>query len=131
MNGEFTVKVLEREPVVRLVPRNCRYSPIVIHEGDDFEIFGVVTNVIRTMKTPMKCFALVDRNNFYASCEKLFRPDLKHTPVVVLSNTPMAALLHVLREVKQPSIKMYVLFCYSTKLPRMDRSFPAPIRAVC
>ncbi|MBU2236731.1 MAG: DNA polymerase V subunit UmuC, partial [Gammaproteobacteria bacterium] len=31
-------------------------------------------------------FALVDCNNFYASCEKLFRPDLKHTPVVVLSN---------------------------------------------
>lgn len=50
LNGEFTVKVLEREPVVRLVPRNCRYSPIVINEGDDFEIFGVVTNVIRTMK---------------------------------------------------------------------------------
>ena len=31
-------------------------------------------------------FALVDCNNFYASCEKLFRPDLKHTPVAVLSN---------------------------------------------
>lgn len=31
-------------------------------------------------------FALVDCNNFYASCEMLFRPDLKHTPIVVLSN---------------------------------------------
>lgn len=31
-------------------------------------------------------FALVDCNNFYASCEKLFRPDLRHRPVVVLSN---------------------------------------------
>lgn len=31
-------------------------------------------------------YALVDCNNFYASCEKLFRPDLRHTPVVVLSN---------------------------------------------
>lgn len=31
-------------------------------------------------------FALIDCNNFYASCEKLFRPDLAHTPVVVLSN---------------------------------------------
>jgi len=31
-------------------------------------------------------FALVDCNNFYASCEKLFRPDLRHAPVVVLSN---------------------------------------------
>lgn len=31
-------------------------------------------------------FALVDCNNFYASCEKLFNPTLKHRPVVVLSN---------------------------------------------
>ena len=31
-------------------------------------------------------FALVDCNSFYASCEKLFRPDLRHRPVVVLSN---------------------------------------------
>lgn len=31
-------------------------------------------------------FALVDVNNFYASCEKIFRPDLLNTPVVVLSN---------------------------------------------
>jgi DNA polymerase V len=34
----------------------------------------------------MPIFALVDCNNFYASCEKLFDPTLKHTPVVVLSN---------------------------------------------
>jgi len=31
-------------------------------------------------------FALVDCNNFYASCEKLFNPKLKKLPVVVLSN---------------------------------------------
>jgi len=31
-------------------------------------------------------FALVDCNNFYASCEKLFQPKLKDRPVVVLSN---------------------------------------------
>lgn len=31
-------------------------------------------------------FALVDCNNFYASCERVFRPDLKNKPVVVLSN---------------------------------------------
>ena len=34
----------------------------------------------------MPVFALVDCNNFYASCEKLFRPDLRDRPVVVLSN---------------------------------------------
>lgn len=30
--------------------------------------------------------ALVDVNNMYASCEKLFAPELRHTPLVVLSN---------------------------------------------
>ena len=34
----------------------------------------------------MPVFALVDANNFYASCEKLFNPKLKDRPVVVLSN---------------------------------------------
>jgi len=31
-------------------------------------------------------FALVDCNNFYASCERVFNPKLEHKPVVVLSN---------------------------------------------
>ncbi|MFW5499028.1 MULTISPECIES: Y-family DNA polymerase [unclassified Maridesulfovibrio] len=34
----------------------------------------------------MRIFALVDCNNFYVSCERLFRPEIKHRPVVVLSN---------------------------------------------
>lgn len=33
-----------------------------------------------------KVFALVDCNNFYASCERLFRPELNNQPIVVLSN---------------------------------------------
>ena len=33
-----------------------------------------------------KIFALVDCNNFYASCEKIFQPDLNDKPVVILSN---------------------------------------------
>ena len=31
-------------------------------------------------------FALIDCNNFYASCERAFNPKLNHQPVVVLSN---------------------------------------------
>ncbi len=34
----------------------------------------------------MPLFALVDCNNFYASCEKLFDPTLAGRPIVVLSN---------------------------------------------
>lgn len=31
-------------------------------------------------------FALADANNFYASCETVFRPDLRGKPLVVVSN---------------------------------------------
>lgn len=31
-------------------------------------------------------YALIDCNNFYASCERVFRPDLNGRPIVVLSN---------------------------------------------
>ena len=34
----------------------------------------------------MQYIALVDCNNFYVSCERIFRPDLNKVPVVVLSN---------------------------------------------
>src|SRR5687767_6872486 len=31
-------------------------------------------------------YAIVDCNSFYCSCERVFRPDLRNRPVVVLSN---------------------------------------------
>ena len=31
-------------------------------------------------------FALVDCNNFYASCERVFNPNLQNKPVAILSN---------------------------------------------
>src|SRR3546814_846884 len=34
----------------------------------------------------MALFALVDCNNFYVSCERVFQPELRSKPVVVLSN---------------------------------------------
>lgn len=52
-------------------------------------------------------FALVDCNNFYASCEKLFRPDLKHVPVAVLSNND-GCIVARSKEVKALGIKMGV-----------------------
>ena len=36
--------------------------------------------------TKNKKFALVDCNNFYASCERVFEPKLEGKPIVVLSN---------------------------------------------
>ncbi|MHC8334135.1 translesion error-prone DNA polymerase V subunit UmuC [Pseudomonas sp. LB3P25] len=37
-------------------------------------------------KKPEPVFGLIDCNSFYASCERVFRPDLARVPIVVLSN---------------------------------------------
>ncbi len=49
--------------------------------------------------------ALVDCNNFYVSCERVFRPDLKTTPIVVLSNNDGCAVSRS-NEAKELGIKM-------------------------
>lgn len=48
--------------------------------------------------------ALVDVNNFYASCERLFRPDLAGRPIVVLSNDGCVVARSA--EAKKMGIKM-------------------------
>jgi DNA polymerase V len=50
-------------------------------------------------------FALVDVNNFYVSCERLFQPRLEHVPVVVLSNNDGCAVARS-NEVKALGVKM-------------------------
>lgn len=43
-------------------------------------------SVNTTVDPALPIFALADCNSFYASCERVFRPDLASTPIVVLSN---------------------------------------------
>ena len=50
-------------------------------------------------------FALVDCNNFYASCERTFRPELRLRPVVVLSNND-GCIIARSEEAKALGIKM-------------------------
>ena len=70
-------------------------------------------------------YALVDCNNFYASCERVFKPELIGKPVVVLSNNdgcviarsseakpfvPMGAVAFKYREVfAQHDIRVFFL----------------------
>ncbi|WP_438993271.1 Y-family DNA polymerase [Pseudemcibacter sp.] len=54
-------------------------------------------------------FALVDCNSFYASCERVFRPDLKGKPVVVLSNND-GCLIALSNEAKALGYKMGDVF---------------------
>ncbi|MBU93799.1 MAG: hypothetical protein CL723_04315 [Chloroflexi bacterium] len=49
--------------------------------------------------------ALLDCNNFYASCERVFRPDLIRKPIIVLSNNDGCVIARS-DEVKKMGIKM-------------------------
>ena len=51
--------------------------------------------------------ALLDCNNFYASCERIFRPDLILKPVIVLSNNDGCVIARS-NEVKKMGIPMGV-----------------------
>lgn len=50
-------------------------------------------------------WALVDCDNFFCSCERVFRPDLRQTPLVVLSNNDGCVVARS-RETKAMGIKM-------------------------
>ena len=54
-------------------------------------------------------FALADCNNFFVSCERVFRPDLNGRPVIVLSNNDGCAIARS-NEAKALGIKMGVPF---------------------
>lgn len=60
------------------------------------------------MNIPTCSIALVDCNNFYVSCERIFRPDLDGKPVIVLSND--GAVVSRSNEAKALGIKMGVAF---------------------
>lgn len=50
LNGEFTVKQLELKPRPRLLPRNPAYSPVYLPEDCDLDLFGIVTNVVHSLR---------------------------------------------------------------------------------
>ena len=53
----------------------------------------------------MRSIALIDCNNFYVSCERLFQPKLEDKPVVVLSNND-GCVVSRSKEVKDLGINM-------------------------
>lgn len=52
-------------------------------------------------------FALIDGNNFYCSCERVYRPELKQQPIIVLSNND-GCVISRSSEAKDIGIKMGV-----------------------
>ena len=68
----------------------------------------------------MACFALVDCNNFFVSCERAFQPQREGRPVVVLSNNDGCAVARS-NEAKALGIKMGTPFFQLQKLVASGR----------
>lgn len=66
-------------------------------------------------------FALVDVNSFYASCEKVFRPDLKNQPVIVLSNNDGCVIA------RSPESKALGIRMGEPWFQIKSRQFPVPL----
>lgn len=65
-------------------------------------------------------WALVDCDNFFCSCERIFRPDLNGKPVVVLSNNDGCVVARS-REAKRLGIKMGIPYYQMLELfPKSD-----------
>ena len=52
-------------------------------------------------------YGLIDCNNFYASCERVFNPALRNRPIIVLSNNDGCVIARS-NEAKALGIKMGV-----------------------
>ena len=65
-------------------------------------------------------FALVDVNNFYCSCERVFQPKLEDVPIVVLSNNDGCAVARS-NEVKALGVKMGTPWFKMKDLARQHR----------
>lgn len=65
-------------------------------------------------------YALIDCNNFYASCERLFRPDLRGKPIVVLSNNDGCVIARS-NEAKALGIKMGEPFFHIKALSKQHK----------
>ena len=71
-------------------------------------------------KSTEQKFALIDCNNFYASCERVFDPKLEREPIVVLSNNDGCVIARS-NEAKSLGIKMGVPY-YQIKEFLIDKS---------
>ncbi|ORF06326.1 DNA polymerase V UmuC [Snodgrassella alvi] len=65
-------------------------------------------------------FALIDGNNFYCSCERAYRPELRQQPVIVLSNND-GCVISRSNEAKDMGIRMGVPYFQIQHLVRQDK----------
>ena len=67
--------------------------------------FDIVSYFGFSISNFIKMYAVIDCNNFYVSCERVFKPALENRPVVVLSNND-GCIISRSSEVKKMGVRM-------------------------
>ena len=70
---------------------------------DVLDVLNLIYNIKKGFRTIIM-FALIDGNSFYASCERVFRPELEQRPVVILSNND-GCIVTLTKEAKALGLK--------------------------
>ena len=70
---------------------------------DVLDVLNLIYNIKKDFRTTIM-FALIDGNSFYASCERVFRPELEQRPVVILSNND-GCIVTLTKEAKALGLK--------------------------
>lgn len=94
------------------MPRN------VLRRNDAQSKQKCVVQNIKNKKLPFRGWgmkAVIDCNNFYCSCERLFKPHLRDKPVVVLSNND-GCIISISDEAKKLGIKMATPYFMAKKI---------------
>ena len=64
----------------------------VLSQGYLRNYFDIMHDSAGFSNPPSPCFAIIDGNNFFVSCERVFDPSLNNKPVIVLSNNDGCAI---------------------------------------
>jgi DNA polymerase V len=78
---------------------------IYIQSQNILSLYHYQNSLIHSLAHSLIMYALIDCNNFYASCERVFNPALNGKPVVVLSNNDGCVIARS-NEAKDLGIKM-------------------------
>ena len=73
-----------RSIVVAVIDGELSVRPFSALDREDACVWGVVSAA--SAGSAMTVYGLVDCNNFFVSCERVFRPSLEGRPTVVLSS---------------------------------------------
>ncbi len=84
IDKEFTAKFIKIEKDgVWLIPANENYKEVKVTEEEEVEVWGIIAHCIKQVtKEDKQMIGIIDGNNSFVSCERVFNPKLRNYPLL-------------------------------------------------